>query len=106
MMYWAVTFQGNGFRHSPVKQILKPDGGADVVVSAFVFSTIRSSDTTHHTFDRHAYDLCAGFRSFRRGIGQLTLRVLSSVVTRPPLQILPAWVTSDRLEVSTSARSH
>ena len=104
MMYWAFTIQGNGFRHSPVKQIPLLDGGVGFVASAFVFSTLRSSENTHHAFDRQVSDLQSGFRSFHLGMRQLTLRVLSSAVTRPPLQILPVWGTSDRLNVSIPDR--
>ena len=103
MMYWAVTSRGNGFRHSPVAQIPILDGGAGVALSAFVFNTIRSSDNAHHTFDRQVSDLRGGFRSVRLGMKQLTLRVLSSAVARPPRQILPAWGTSNRLKDSETA---
>ena len=105
MMSWAVTFQRSGFRHSPVRQILLLTGGADVVSSALVLDAFRSSGNAHHTFDRQTSGLQSGFRSVRRGINNLTQRVLSSEVTRPPLQILPVWGTSDRLKGFAAARS-
>ena len=103
---WAVTFQRSGFRHSPVRQILLLTGEADVVSSALVLDAFRSSENAHHTFDRQTSGLQSGFRSVRRGINNLTQRVLSSEVTRPPLQILPVWGTSDRLTIFAVARSN
>jgi hypothetical protein len=52
MMYWAFTIQGNGTRLSPVRPIQMPGGVAGTQVAAVVFSTSRSSENTHHTFDR------------------------------------------------------
>jgi hypothetical protein len=52
MMYWAFTVQGNGARLSPVRLIQMLNGGAGTQVLAVVFSTSRSSENTHHTFDR------------------------------------------------------
>jgi hypothetical protein len=51
-MYWAFTIQGNGTRLSPVRPNQMLDGVADTQVLAIVFSTSRSSESTHHTFDR------------------------------------------------------
>lgn len=51
MMYWAFTVQGSGTRLSPVR-LKKLNGVAGTQVLAVVFSTSRSSENTHHTFDR------------------------------------------------------
>jgi hypothetical protein len=86
MMYWAVTANGNGSSLHTVGLILMSVGAAGTLVLAFVFSTSRSSENTHHTFDRQDPNLDHGFRSIQRGIEPLTLRVLSSATTRPPFQ--------------------
>jgi hypothetical protein len=104
MMYWAFTFQGNGSNLSPEGLDLILVGAAGFVMSAFVFSMSRSSENTHHTFDRQVSDLNGGVRSNHRSKKKLTLRVLSSATTRPPCQILPARGTSDRLNVSATSR--
>jgi hypothetical protein len=106
MMYWAFTFQGNGFNLSTEGLVLTLVGAAGIVMSAFVFSMSRSSENTHHAFDRQVSDLHGGVRSIHRWNKKLTLRVLSSATTRPPSQILPARGTSDRLNVSAPARSY
>jgi len=98
MVFWAATVHGNGFRHSPVRHIRLLNGEADSVVSALALDVFRGSEIAHHTFDRQASGTQSGFRSVRRGMRKLTQRVLSSEVTRPPLQILPEWGTSDRLK--------
>ena len=51
MTYWAFTFQGNGTLLSPVRLNPMLNRVADTQVLAVVFSTSRSSENTHHTFD-------------------------------------------------------
>ena len=51
MTYWAFTFQGNGTRLSPVRRNRMLNGVVSTQVLAVVFSTSRSSENTHHTFD-------------------------------------------------------
>jgi len=57
IMYWAVTYQGTGFRLSTVGLILMIAGAFGFVVSAIVFATSRrqvSSGT--HSMDREVTD--------------------------------------------------
>jgi hypothetical protein len=96
MTYWAVTFQSSGFSRLTVGLIMMLVGAADTFVLAHVFSMSRSSEYTHHTLDRQVSELNGGSRSIHQGMGQLTLRVLSSTTTRPPRQILPARGASNR----------
>lgn len=104
--YWAFTVQSNGVGLTTVGALLSLFGAAGIFVSAFVFSTSRSSETTHHTFDRQVSDLNGGLRSIHQGMRQLTLKVLSSATSRPPRQILPARGTSIRRHTTVAARSY
>ena len=63
MTYWAFTFQGNGTRLSPVRLNPMLNRVADTQVLAVVFSTSRSSENTHHTFDRQVSIPIGGFRT-------------------------------------------
>lgn len=89
MMPWAATYQSHGFRLSTLGLNLMLLGAAGIVASGMVFSWSLSSDNLHHTLDRKVTDLHGGFRTAHHEIRQLTLRVLSSVTTRPPRKIPP-----------------
>src|SRR5580692_1076991 len=89
MTYWMFTSQVKGSHFPPMV------GAADSFMSAFVFSMSRSSEHTHHTFDRQVSNLEGGCRPIHRGMSQLTLRVLSSATTRPPHKEAQARRTSD-----------
>jgi uncharacterized membrane protein YciS (DUF1049 family) len=53
IMYWAVTYQGTGFRLSTVGLILMIAGAAGFVVSTIVFaSSRRQVSTSTHSMDR------------------------------------------------------
>jgi hypothetical protein len=57
IMYWAVTYQGHGFRFSTVGLILMIAGAAGFVVSTIVFAVSRSPrSSTRHTIDREVVD--------------------------------------------------
>jgi hypothetical protein len=57
IMYWAVTYQGHGFRLSTVGLILMIAGAFGFVVSAIVFAVSRSPrSSTRHTIDREVVD--------------------------------------------------
>ena len=57
IMYWAVTYQGHGFRFSTVGVILMIAGIAGFVVSSIVFGVSRNSiGAGHHTMDRQVTD--------------------------------------------------
>jgi hypothetical protein len=57
MMYWAVTYQGTGFRLSTVGLILMIAGAAGFVVSSIIFGISRKSVSAgHHTMDREVVD--------------------------------------------------
>jgi hypothetical protein len=57
IMYWAVTYQGTGFRMSTVGVILMVVGGAGFVVSAIVFGVSRGSvGSSRHSMDRQVTD--------------------------------------------------
>jgi len=86
MTYWAITFHVDGSRLPPEGLIPTLIGTAGTVVSAFVFNMSRSSELTHHTFDRQLLSLDGGGRPIHQGIEKLTLRELSSATTRPPHQ--------------------
>jgi hypothetical protein len=103
-MYWAVTSQVDGSHLPPRGPILRRDGAAGKVVAAFVFSTSRSSENTHHTFCRQVSDLQSGDRSSPEGMMQPTLRVQSSATTRPPHQEARARGASERRSTATAAR--
>jgi apolipoprotein N-acyltransferase len=52
IMYWAVTYQGHGFRFSTVGVILMVVGAIGLVISTIVFAMSRRPAGGH----RHAYD--------------------------------------------------
>lgn len=57
ILYWAVTYQGHGFRLSTIGLILMIAGGAGFVVSAIVFGVSRGTvGTSHHSLDRQVTD--------------------------------------------------
>ena len=57
IMYWAITYQGTGFRLSTVGLILMIAGGFGFVVSAIVFAVSRSPGrSTRHSIDRQVVD--------------------------------------------------
>jgi hypothetical protein len=57
VMYWAITYQGTGFRISTVGIILMIAGAAGFVVSSIVFaSSRRSIGSGPHSLDRQVVD--------------------------------------------------
>ena len=57
VMYWAVTWQGHGFRFSTVGVILMVVGAVGLVISTIVFAmSRRPTGGRHHTYDREATD--------------------------------------------------
>ena len=53
IMYWAVTYQGHGFRLSTVGLILMIVGAAGFVVSSIVFGvSLGSVGSSRHSLDR------------------------------------------------------
>ena len=57
IMYWAITYQGTGFRLSTVGMILMIAGAFGFVVSAIVFAVSRGPDrTTKHSLNRQVVD--------------------------------------------------
>lgn len=57
IMYWAITYQGTGFRFSTVGVILMIAGAGGFVVSTIVFSVSRRSVASgHHSLDRQVVD--------------------------------------------------
>ncbi|HVB01122.1 MAG TPA: hypothetical protein VNE42_07660 [Acidimicrobiales bacterium] len=57
IMYWAVTYQGTGFRLSTVGLILMIAGAAGFFVSAIIFATSRRQVSTgSHSMDRQVTD--------------------------------------------------
>jgi hypothetical protein len=57
IMYWAVTYQGTGFRLSTVGIILMIAGVIGFVISSIVFaSSRRVPGTGHHSLDRQVVD--------------------------------------------------
>jgi len=68
IMYWAVTYQGHGFRMSTVGLILMIAGAAGFVVSAIVFGISRGSESTHHTLDRQVTDSTGGSSSVHQEV--------------------------------------
>lgn len=57
IMYWAITYQGQGFRMSTVGVILMVVGAAGFVVSAIVFGVSRGSvGSSRHSLDREVVD--------------------------------------------------
>ncbi|MHB1210367.1 MAG: hypothetical protein ACYC1I_11785 [Acidimicrobiales bacterium] len=57
IMYWAITYQGHGFRVSTIGVILMVVGAAGFVVSAIVFGVSRGSvGSSRHSLDRQVVD--------------------------------------------------
>jgi hypothetical protein len=57
IMYWAITYQGTGFRLSTVGLILMIAGAFGFVVSAIVFAVSRSPGrSTRYSIDREVVD--------------------------------------------------
>ena len=57
IMYWAITYQGTGFRLSTVGVILMIAGAFGFVVSAIVFAVSRGPErSTKHTMNRQVVD--------------------------------------------------
>lgn len=57
IMYWAITYQGHGFRMSTVGVILMIAGGVGFVVSAIVFGVSRGSvRSNRRSLDRQVVD--------------------------------------------------
>jgi hypothetical protein len=57
IMYWAVTYQGTGFRLSTAGLILMIAGAFGFVVSAIVFAVSRGPERTpRHSLDRQVVD--------------------------------------------------
>ncbi len=68
IMYWAVTYQGHGFRLSTVGLILMIAGAAGFVVSAIIFAMSRSEVSSHHTLDRQVTDTAGGTSSVHQEV--------------------------------------
>jgi hypothetical protein len=57
IMYWAVTYQGTGFRLSTVGLILMIAGAAGFVVSAMIFAVSRREVSSgSHSMNRQVVD--------------------------------------------------
>jgi hypothetical protein len=57
IMYWAVTYQGTGFRFSTVGVILMVAGAAGFIVSSVVFAASRRAvGSQRHSIDRQVVD--------------------------------------------------
>jgi len=57
IMYWAVTYQGHGFRLSTVGVILMIAGAIGFVISTIVFAVARRPvGGRRHAFDRETVD--------------------------------------------------
>jgi len=57
IMYWAVTYQGTGFRLSTVGLILMIAGAVGFVVSAMIFAVSRKAVSTgSHSMNRQVVD--------------------------------------------------
>jgi hypothetical protein len=57
IMYWAVTYQGHGFRFSTVGVILMVIGAIGLVISTIVFATSRRpAGGRRHAYDRQIID--------------------------------------------------
>jgi hypothetical protein len=57
IMYWAITYQGTGFRLSTVGVILMIVGAFGFLVSAIIFAVSRGPGrTTRHSMDRQVVD--------------------------------------------------
>jgi hypothetical protein len=62
-MYWSFTPHGNGTRLSPVRLNQMLDGVAGTSVSNNDVGTSRSSENSHHTYDRQIVSRKGGFRT-------------------------------------------
>ena len=57
IMYWAITYQGTGFKVSTIGVILMVAGIIGFVISAVVFGVSRKAvGTGHHSLDRQIVD--------------------------------------------------
>lgn len=57
IMYWAITYQGHGFRLSTIGIILMVVGAFGFVASAIVFAVSRGSvGSSRHSLDRQVVD--------------------------------------------------
>ena len=57
IMYWAITYQGHGFRFSTIGVILMIVGAFGFVASAVVFGVSRGSvGSNRHSLDRQVTD--------------------------------------------------
>jgi uncharacterized membrane protein YvlD (DUF360 family) len=57
IMYWAVTYQGTGFRLSTIGIILMTAGAFGFVVSAIIFAVSRGPGRSNrHSMDRQVVD--------------------------------------------------
>ncbi|HET8989742.1 MAG TPA: hypothetical protein VFN59_01395 [Acidimicrobiales bacterium] len=57
VMYWAITYQGHGFRFGTVGVILMVVGAFGFVVSAIVFTVSRGPGrSSRHSVDREVVD--------------------------------------------------
>jgi len=57
IMYWAVTYQGTGFRLSTIGLILMIAGAAGFVVSSIIFAVSRGPGRTQsHSMNRQVVD--------------------------------------------------
>ena len=57
IMYWAITYQGHGFRFSTIGVILMIVGAFGFVTSAVVFGVSRGSiGSNRHSLDRQVTD--------------------------------------------------
>ena len=57
IMYWAITYQGTGFRMSTIGVILMIAGAFGFVVSAAIFAVSRGPERSpRHTLDRQVVD--------------------------------------------------
>jgi len=61
IMYWAVTYQGHGFRLSTVGIILMVVGAVGLVTSTIVFASSRQpAGSRNRTYDRQVTDSQGG----------------------------------------------
>jgi uncharacterized membrane protein YciS (DUF1049 family) len=57
IMYWAITYQGTGFRLSTVGVILMIAGAVGFIISAIIFATSRRQVSSGpHSIDRQVTD--------------------------------------------------
>jgi apolipoprotein N-acyltransferase len=61
IMYWAVTYQGHGFRFSTVGVILMVVGAIGLVISTIVFAVSRRpAGGRRHAYDKQTIDAEGG----------------------------------------------